>query len=200
MSLLVETIRVEDGNLINVRYHNERMISSLRDLFNSSREIDLKKLIQVPDFAGKGIFKCRIEFDTEIRKIEFIPYMIKPVRSLKLVEDNDIDYRYKFADRNAIERLMEKRGDCDDIIIIKNGYLTDSSYANLVFLNRSGKWLTPSLYLLPGTRRARLLTEGKITETPISVSDLKSYKVVRLINAMIGICDTQGIPVRNIKW
>ena len=198
MSRLVETIRTEDGQLLNIGFHNERLIRSLNDVFGFKTEINLKKLVTVPEAANKGIFKCRIEYDREIGKIEFLPYTVKPVRSLKLVEDNDIDYRYKFIDRSAIDRLMDRRAECDDIIIVKNGYLTDSSYANLVFLNRSGEWVTPSTYLLPGTRRASLLLAGLITETLISFSDLENYIEVKLINAMIGIEDTVGIPIGNL--
>ena len=200
MSRLVETIRTEDGQLLNIGFHNERLIRSLYDVFGFKTQINLKKLITVPEAANKGIFKCRVEYDREIRKIEFLPYSIKPVRSLKLVEDNDIDYRYKFVNRSAIDRLMEGRGECDDILIVKNGFITDSSYANVVLLDQSGGWITPSTFLLPGTRRASLLKNGLIKETLITYADLKKYTEVKLINAMLGIGDTEGIPVGNLLW
>ena len=200
MSRLVETIRTEEGKLLNADFHNERLIRSLYDVFGFKTQINLKKLITVPEAANKGIFKCRVEYGREIRKIEFLPYSIKPVRSLKLVEDNDIDYRYKFCNRSAIDKLMEGRGVCDDILIVKNGFITDSSYANVIFLDPSGDWITPSTFLLPGTRRASLLKNGLIKETLITYADLKKYSEVKLINAMLGIGDTEGIPVGNLLW
>ena len=61
-----------------------------------------------------------------------------------------------------------------------------------------GVWHTPSTYLLPGTRRASLLRLNKIRETEINYHDLENFTELKLINAMIGMEDTEGIPVRNI--
>jgi len=76
--------------------------------------------------------------------------------------------------------------------------VTDSSYANVVFRDLNGNWVTPSTYLLPGTKRASLLEMGLINETIITYRDINKYTEVKLINAMIGIDDTEGIPVGNI--
>ncbi|MCX6320216.1 MAG: aminotransferase class IV [Bacteroidia bacterium] len=198
MSLLVETIKVENGSLLNISFHNERMIRSLYGVFGLRNEPDLEKIINVPEFACKGIYKCRVEYDHEIRKVEFLPYKIKVIRSLKLVEDNTIEYAYKFTDRKRIEELTATRGEGDDILIIKNGMVTDTSSANVVFRDFNGNWVTPSTYLLPGTRRASLLQKGMINETSITYRDLNKYTEVKLINAMTGLDDTEGIPVGNI--
>ena len=71
-----------------------------------------------------------------------------------MIDNDDICYPYKYTDRDNINRLIELRGDCDDILIIKNGMVTDSSYANVVFRDLNGNWVTPSTFLLPGTIRA----------------------------------------------
>ncbi|MBN2522030.1 MAG: aminotransferase class IV [Bacteroidales bacterium] len=198
MSLLVETIKVEIGALLNISFHNERMNRSLFEVFGLRKETDLEKIIKVPAFAGKGVYKCRIEYDDKTTKIEFLPYTISSVRSLKMIHDDNISYSHKYIERVNIQRLMDRRGDCDDILIIKNGMVTDSSYANVVFRDINGNWVTPSTYLLPGTRRASLLQRGLIKETIITYRDLKKHTEVKLINAMIGIDDTEGIPVGNI--
>ena len=136
-----------------------------------------------------------------IRKSEkqhFSPYVIRPVNSLRLVEDNEIDYSYKYADRSTLDALFEKRGSCDDILIIKDGYVTDTYYANIVFKSTNGDWITPESCLLKGTRRTCLLQKNLIKEAVIRVSDLNNYTEARLINAMIDICDTDGISIRNL--
>jgi len=198
MSLLVETIRCENGILLNISFHNERFSRSMQGLFGLRKEIDLKTIIIVPEFAGKGIYKCRVEYDREIRAIEFRPYFKKSITSLKLVEDNDIEYFYKFTDRKRIESLFAGRGECDDILIIKKGMVTDSSFSNIIFRDSDGRWVTPATCLLPGTRRAGLLKKGLISETDISYSDLNKYSEAKLINAMLGMEDTEGIPTGNI--
>jgi len=199
MSLLVETIRTEKGKLLNISFHNERMVRSLYEVFGLRNEPDLGKIIDVPEFALKGIYKCRVEYDQKIRKIEFLPYKINVIRSLKLVEDNTIEYAYKFTDRKRIEELVATRGEDDDILIIKDGMVTDTSYANVVFKDFNGNWVTPSTYLLPGTRRANLLKHKLIIEASIAYKDINKYSEVRLINAMLGLYDTEGIPVGNIE-
>lgn len=198
MSLLVESIKADNGILLNLSYHNERLIRSLQDLFGRKTDLDLGKIISIPAFAEQGIFKCRVEYDEEIRKVEFLPYSRKPVNSLKLVEDNDIDYQYKYVDRTLINALMAKRGDNDDILIIKNGLVTDTSYANIVFKDSKGMWFTPASCLLAGTKRAVLLRTGVIKEAVITVSDIKKYSEARIINAMIDINDAEGISIGNI--
>lgn len=37
------------------------------------------------------------------------------------IEANDIDYSYKSTDRTELNRLTAQKGDCDDIVIVKNG-------------------------------------------------------------------------------
>ncbi|MCU0462075.1 MAG: aminotransferase class IV [Bacteroidales bacterium] len=199
MYRLVETIRSEDGVLNNLVFHNERMIRTLSDLYGLKISVDLGDIITIPDSALRGLFKCRVEYDSEIRKIEFVPYTMKSVRTLKTIESNTIDYSYKYADRNDIDLLMERREECDDILIIKNGFITDTSYANVILLDKEGRWNTPSTFLLPGTRRASLIKMGIITEKEIKIHDIIHFTEVRLINAMIGINDTESIPVNNLR-
>lgn len=198
MSLLVETIKSENGKLLNISFHNERMIRSLYELFGHRAETDLNNIITVPPFAIRGLFKCRVVYDDKSMEIEFVPYKIRMVNSLKVVTDNNIHYPHKYTDRSAINKLTELKGECDDILIIQNGMVTDSSYANVIFKNLNGNWVTPSTYLLSGTMRSALLKLGLISETRISYRDIEKYSEVRLINAMIGIDDSVGIPVQNI--
>jgi 4-amino-4-deoxychorismate lyase len=198
MSLLVESIKVEDGKLLNINFHNERMNRTLYDLFRKKSSADLEKIIEVPQSALKGVFKCRVIYDEKNIESEFSPYSMRHIRSLKLVHDDCISYSYKYIDRTNITRLMDLREGCDDILIIKNGKVTDSSYANVIFRNIDGKWVTPSTFLLMGTRRSALLNSRLITKTDISATDLHLYSEVRLINAMIGIEDSESIPVSQL--
>jgi 4-amino-4-deoxychorismate lyase len=198
MSLLLETLRIENGNILNIGLHNERMARSLYGIFGLRKEPELEKIIIVPEFAWNGIYKCRVVYDDKTAQVEFLPYTIRSVRSLKLIINENICYPYKFNERNEINRLMEMRGDCDDILIIKKGMVTDSSFSNVVFRDLNGNWVTPSTYLLPGTRRASLIQQGLISETDISFSDIPEYYELKLINAMLGLDDTEGIPISNL--
>ena len=198
MSRLVETIKSENGILQNISFHNERMIRSLYEVFGIKKESNIGSIITVPQFAMNGIYKCRVVYDDKNIEIDFQKYNIRPVRTIKIVEDNDINYPHKFTDRENINRLFELREHCDDILIIKKGMITDSSYANVILKDPNGKWVTPSSCLLPGTRRASLLQRKEISEAVITYNDLHKYLEIKLINAMIDIDDTMGIPISQI--
>jgi len=198
MCLLVETIRIEDGVPVNLSFHNERMIRTRNELFGISDHIDILNFLSVPPDKKNGLVKCRVEYDREIRKIEYLPYVIKPVSALKIIDGGEISYGYKFIDRKEIGKLMERRGGCDDILIIKNGMVTDTSFSNVVLLDQKGNWITPSSFLLPGTMRAFLLKSGLIRESTVRLSDLKNFTLLKLINAMIGMEDTYGVEISKI--
>lgn len=200
MSQLVETMCVRDGRLLNALYHSERFNRTVKALFNNTIPVDLEKTITVPAYAKSGIFKCRVEYDEYIRKIEFTPYEPKEIRSLRFVEDDKIDYQYKFIQRDAINKLFEMRGEYDDIIIVRKGMITDSSYANIIALDKKGKWHTPTTCLLAGTQRAKLLMDGKVKVSVITPARLRNYREVRLINAMRGVDDSEGIATESILW
>jgi 4-amino-4-deoxychorismate lyase len=199
MSLLVETIKIENGKALNISLHNDRMIRTLYMVFGITCNYRLEEIVKVPETASVGIFKCRVIYDDRSVNIDFLPYSVKKVNSLKIVSGDEVCYPYKYADRTKINSLYEMRGECDDIIIIKNRMVTDSSYANLIFRDINGEWTTPVNYLLPGTKRAFLLKEKLISEQKISLADIGKYTEVRLINAMIDIEDTSGIPIENIR-
>jgi 4-amino-4-deoxychorismate lyase len=100
-------------------------------------------------------------------------------------------------DRRELEKLLHKRGDCDDILVVKNGCITDSFYANVVFWNGE-VWITPDTPLLPGTMRASLLRNGMIRKSRITPEDLAVYQKLKLINAMNDLQEAPEIPIDSI--
>ena len=101
MSLLLETIKIEDGKAENLFYHQIRFDKSRRELFEKKDNIDLASFIKPP---SKGLYRCRIVYDTAIRSVEYIPYAPKEINKLKIVI-SDISYAYKYADRKTIEHI-----------------------------------------------------------------------------------------------
>ena len=175
-----ETIRIENKIAHNIFYHQKRFNRTRKELYNSADLIDLQSLITPPSNA---LYKCRIVYDEKIRKIEYLPYTKKIPRTFTLIEAN-IEYSYKFSDRKTIEKL-KKKSTQEDIIIVKNGLLTDTSISNMAFFD-SETWFTPKLPLLEGTMRAKLLDEGFLKEETIKVNDLARFTNFALMNAMIG--------------
>lgn len=149
---------------------------------NSS--IDLLDHIAIPNNYQDGLLKCRVLYNGSIKRIEIAPYQINPINSLTLVYDDLINYAHKWVDRTALAELYHTKGKSDDILIVKNGLLTDSYYCN-VALSKNGKWYTPAKPLLKGVRRAQLLSNSLIIEEEIHHEDLQHYDEIRLFNAMI---------------
>jgi len=194
MCQFLETIKCKDGQLFNIAFHQNRLNIARKENLGITDEINLKEMIKIPEECKTGLYRCRVVYSKTIDKIEFLPYGYRQIHSLKLVEDNQIDYRYKFSNRQHLEKLFARRGDCDDILIVKNGCITDSFTANVIFYD-GHRWWTPDTPLLPGIQRAKLLDEGKISVCRITPYDLKKYQKVGLINAMQ---DLDKMPVIGI--
>ena len=199
MSLLFETIRVHDGVLQNMEYHNSRLNHSRKELYKSADIIDLQQVIQIPSDIKKGIYKCRVSYSKEIKTIEFELYVPRTIKSLRLIEANTIFYNYKYTNRGRLNELLTKRERFDEILIVKNGYITDTSYSNIVFFD-GAQWYTPSTPLLQGTMRSFLLKNGLISEMKIKVADLKQFQKARLINAMIPFESGKDIKIEKIGY
>jgi 4-amino-4-deoxychorismate lyase len=183
-NLLIETIRYENGRFHNLSYHQARMQKSRHALFEKKEPVNLEKLLTAPTEHTSTV-RCRITYAEEIERIEYFPYRPKQIRQLYIVPAA-IDYPYKFANRDAFKSLFEHYPDADEIIVEKEGLLTDATIANIA-LFRDGKWYTPASPLLEGTMRAKLLDEGKLHLQDIPTSSLHTYTHVALINAMIGL-------------
>lgn len=197
MYLLLETIKLENGQLFNLEYHSRRMNEARQELFPGSTPIQLEAEIQVPENCHTGLYRCRMLYAERIETIEFIPQHVRSFSSLKLVTNNTIDYHFKYADRTALNELFAKRENADEIIIIKNGELTDCSIGNLVFFDGE-KWYTPSHPLLRGTQRQKLLENGEIFERNITSNDLVQYREAGIINAFFDIENMPRIKIENI--
>jgi 4-amino-4-deoxychorismate lyase len=195
MCRLVETIKLKDGIFENMDLHNERFNNSRKSLFNINEPVDLERILELKEYNKTGVFKCRVVYDQEIVKIEFVPYVRKQVHSLKIVSA-EIDYAYKYEDRTNINKLLELRGNCDDILIVKKGRLTDTSAANIAFFD-NGRWYTPLSPLLKGIKREKLLRSKRIFEEDLMLRDLKRFKKAAIFSTMVEFGDII-IPVVNI--
>ena len=197
MYQLLETIKCQNGILENIPWHNARFNQARKEYFGLSTKMNLANFVKVPSSARKGLFRCRITYSKSIDNVEYIRHQYKKVESLKLVYNNEIDYHLKFANRDKLNELFENRENCDDILIVKNGYVTDSSTANLLFFDGQ-KWWGNNTPLLAGTQREKLISEGKIKLCEIKISDLHRYQKIGLINAMWDFSNMPVISTNNI--
>lgn len=196
MSLLLETIRIVDGCIMNASYHQRRAAESSLAVFGKEIHLEFDHLI-IPDEFLKGVVKCRIVYDVHIHEITYEKYIPRKLESLKIVFDDSIEYSCKWLDRSRLSVLVAQRGDADEILIVKNGFLTDISYGNIVLLI-DNELYTPKNCLLKGTRRQQLIDEGLLQEKELTIDDLRKSTSVFVINAMLGLEDKIEIKPHSI--
>jgi 4-amino-4-deoxychorismate lyase len=199
MSLLVESLKMTDGILRNLVYHQSRVDRSMNELYPDAQKIDLEKAISIPENCKFGVFKVRVLYGSFVEKIEIEPYTFRTIQSLKVVHHESVDYHLKYTDRQILQHLFAQRENCDDIIILKNSFVTDSFAANLLFYDGEN-WFTPTTPLLKGTKRQFLLDRGIISEKEIREEDIPVFQKVGLINAMIDFDEMPVIALKKIKF
>jgi len=199
MCQLVETLKLKDGVVQNLECHQNRMNRAMNELFPNEPKIDLEAVIPVPEHCKSGVFKVRVVYGSVIEKIEIEPYIFRTIESLKVVHHESVDYHLKYTNRQVLQDLFAQRGLCDDIIIVKNGLVTDSFAANLLFFDGK-KWFTPTTPLLKGTKRQMLIDQKIISEKEILEEDIRSYQKVGLINAMIDLEEMPVIAVEKVYF
>lgn len=141
MCQFIETIRIDSGEARNLTYHEQRLNDTRNHFWPGSHALQLADFL--PPVPESGIHKLRIVYGQDgIEDVTCTPYLLRPVRSLALIQADDIGYTYKSTDRQVLDRLFAQRGSCDDILIVRRHLLTDTSIANIALFD--GKhWHTP---------------------------------------------------------
>jgi 4-amino-4-deoxychorismate lyase len=196
MCLLFETIKVQNRKFHNIEMHSRRAANSRRILFGIEDQFDLREVVSLPDDLDDGLYKCRIVYAQTVQKVEFLHYIPKRIRTLRLVLDDTIQYDHKYLDRSCFEKLLLS-AQADDILIVRHGFVTDTSFANVAFYDGKN-WVTPAHPLFRGSRRQILLENGKIHEAEVGQKDLQQFAHAALINAMLDLGDAPFVSIENI--
>ena len=195
---LFESLCVQDGQLLHAQCHRLRFVKAYRHCYGHSNPFDLLQGLNIPAEFAQGIVKLRIRYNHKDRNFHFEHYQTQKIESLQLVYTEELDYSFKYTERENLNALFSQKGKSDDVLIVKKGRITDSSYANVVFFD-GNEWWTPNHPLLKGTCRARLLSQEIIKEILLEVNDLKNFKGLKLINAMRDM-DQPIIPIENLIY
>ena len=187
----IETIKIEDGTVFNIKWHNFRLNYTRKEIFKTDNFLNLQEYIN--SFPKKGLLRCRLLYSKEIESIEYIPYTTREIKSLKVIQSN-IEYNYKYANRDELNSLKEQFSSYSDIIIEKNGLLTDTTIANIALFDRDS-WITPKTPLLKGTIREKLIDRGFLLTKDIKSDDLNNFSNFALMNAMIGFQIKENIKI-----
>ena len=192
----IESIRVERGTMCNTGYHLERSTRSILHHFGLVYELPLKQLFDCMwgrnGENAEEIYKCRVVYSKRVISASLDHYMQKQSISLKVVTGDNVEYPFKYEDRGCFDNLLKQKGSCDDIIIVKRGLVTDTSYGNIVY-DLNGILYTPVNCLLKGTRRGLLLREGIIAERDLHFHEIEQCRSFYMINAMLNMIPAEVI-------
>lgn len=171
-----ETIKCKDFEVFNLDYHNKRVTNTI------GLNINLQEYINP---ISPELLRCKVIYDKSgILDVLYFTYKKREIKSFKIVVDNTVSYSKKYLNRENLDELFLKKGNCDEIIIIKYGIITDTTIANIAIFYENF-WITSKSCLLKGTTRARLIDEKKLYEKDITLNMLKTAKKIALMNAMI---------------
>ncbi len=193
---LFESIRVEDGKVHLLEYHQARLEQSFLKLFNRKCSWNLKNIL--PDIPKTGLHKLRFLYNENSFSFETEPYRNQEIKSLKFIEIEDYTYDLKFTDRSFLSKVFAQRENCDDVLMTRKGYLTDTSYCNVILFDGE-RWLTPEKPLFDGVQRQFLMDQKKISPQQIHASELHNFQSFILVNAMRGFDKRFLQSIKEIK-
>lgn len=171
-----ETIKCDDYEIFNLNYHNKRIANTI------GLNLNLQEYIY--PFSNE-LLRCKVIYDKNgIIDVRYFPYKKREINTFKLIFDDEVSYSRKYLDRSSLDKLFENKEDCDEIIIIKNKIVTDTSIANIAIYYEN-IWITSKNCLLEGSTRNRLIDEKILLEKDITVKMLKNASKIALMNAMI---------------
>lgn len=199
MCQLLESILYQKGKMPLLSLHLDRMNKSRRECLHIHTPISLPKSLEPPAHLVGEKLKLRLLYRREIEQIEWIPYRKASVNRIKALEVPGIEYSHKYADRCHFQLLKKQHKEWDDILILKNGLLTDTTYCNIL-LHIYGQWLSPEIPLLAGVRRQFLLNKGRITAAPLDQNDLLRATEIRLINALMPMEDCISLTPEHVYF
>ncbi len=175
-NIFFETIKCEDYEVFNLNFHEDRVAKTI------AKNLNLQDYIYPP---SNELLRCKVVYDeSSILSVDFFPYKKREINTFKIIEVDELEYSKKYFDRTELEQLFDKRESCDEIIIIINGLVTDTSIANIAIFD-GDNWITPKKPLLVGTTRTRLLKNAELIEKDITLEMLLNSKKLALMNAMI---------------
>ena len=196
MYQFIESIKIENGQAFLLNLHQQRIYQTFAN-FHHKCIINLHALLSSLQPPQKGLYKWRIIYNLNGDfEYQFVPYSFTEIKDFELVDNNEINYSFKYFDRTHLDK-MKKQSLAQEIIIVKKGFITDTTFSNLIFL-KNGIWHTPKTFLLNGVQRLNLIHLGIIQETEINLEKLKEFSHFQIINAMNDFNSSFIYPINKI--
>ena len=146
----------------------------------------------VAEVTGPSVVRLTLARDgglsTDVRDLRPAGDAVRVALDDEPVDPSDVWLFHKTTRRAPYERRRERRPDVDVVLLVNDrGDVTESTIANLA-VRLDGVWVTPPVDagLLPGTYRNVLLREGRVTERPVTVGELRGAGELALVSSVRG--------------
>jgi branched-chain amino acid aminotransferase len=210
---LFETLRVDDGQPLDVDAHLDRLLAGLArigiDLPEDRRELS-RAVAVVAEAAPRPVARMRITVTRQpTRLVTAAPYT-PPAGSVDVIvlPEPWVDSRSPLAglkslswqaNRLALARA-ERAGAFEALLVNERGRLAEGARSNVI-VGFGGELVTPPLAdgCLPGTVRRRLLESGRVRERSIDPEELLEASEILLTNSLIGVLAVGRIDGRVIR-
>lgn len=196
---LFETIAIINGKAQNLAYHQARLDNAMQYYFKQNNTFELSQILQIPIIYQQGLVRCRVDYNATDFKITFYAYTPRKIERFQCVYTDNLDYRFKYSDRKRLEFLKNLHPQVDEIIIINNGYVSDCTLGNLLFLCEN-QWISSQNYLLKGTQLSYLVEQKVVTLTQITATDLRHFQAVMMVNALNPFDLKRALPISTINF
>lgn len=200
-----ETILWKDGPVF-LNEHLERLKASMLEIGLIPLEEDiLREYLDKLSIRNKGVKITVTPLNIIITQRD-IPYRDEDYNrgmnlTISKVQRNSTSRLCCIKSTCYIENLIEKENakkiGYDDVIFLnENGYVTETSCAN-IFIVKNKEIFTPKVEdgLLDGIIRKRIMEEFKVQERSITLEELKESDEVIITNSLMG-----AMSVKKINW
>ena len=193
---LLETLRLEDGAVVDGEAHLARMAASARHFGFAAPEAAARAaLASLLPAQAQGCWRVRLLADragaVQAQAYPLAPTPV-PVRvqlaDRPLVGSDGEFVRHKTTRRAHYDAFAPSDPAVFDTLLWnERGELTEFTRGNMA-VRVDGRWLTPPLAsgLLPGIARARLLRKGRVEEAVLTRADLDRADGLAFFNSLRG--------------
>ena len=208
--LLFETLLWENGGLMRLAAHLERLRESARFFGFKYGESAIHEAIgRATRTIGKERRRIRLMLnwdgttEVQVHALPVLPAQLTFAIAAETTESTDPLLRHKTTARrlydNTLDRLKTRPAIFDALFFNEKGELTEGARSN-VFLVKDEAWFTPPLEsgLLNGVMRKEVLNTYKVQERKLYREDLTNADEVYLCNSLRGLLRVSRVD--DTKW
>jgi para-aminobenzoate synthetase / 4-amino-4-deoxychorismate lyase len=202
---LLETLRIDDGEICDVQAHLDRLENSAAHFrYPYEKHTVTHALEALTSAYTAGTLQVRVLLHSDGRVetsasplsipagIVWVQLAQQPLR-----EAHDEFVRFKTTRDEHYQAFLSSETLFDILLWNEYGEVTEFTRGN-VAVKLDGRWITPSVEsgLLPGMARARALAEKRLVEGNVRIEDLGRAEGVAFLSSVVGWVEVQMTYVK----